>query len=62
MGRRALRGLRNLGKWAISTTKKTYIEKIKKGIKELTERPSGKENAKMVCHLAHADAVTIDEM
>lgn len=51
MPRRVLGTLKNLGEWAISTTKRTYLEKIKKGI----ARTSGKENARQVCHLTHAD-------
>jgi hypothetical protein len=56
MPKRALGSLKNLGNWAISTTKKTCIEKIKKKLTGPTARASGKENAKQVCHLPHVDA------
>ena len=55
MPRRALGTLRNLGKWAISTTKKTYLEKIKKAIPKPTAKASGKENVGQVCHLMHVN-------
>jgi len=55
MPRRSLGALKNLGKWASGTTKKTRIEKAKKGTSEPTPRPSGKENKVPVCKLTILD-------
>jgi hypothetical protein len=40
MGRRALKNLKNLGAWAIPTSKRTYIKNLSK------DAAGGKENAK----------------
>ena len=45
MARRALGHLKNLGKWATGTTKKTTEEKLKKDAVNSKKINKGKENA-----------------